>query len=154
MSFKQKKQYTNRSDHWNTPTELYNNIINKGYIDYNPAGSFIDPFNKNVNKYYNKKIYINPPFSLLAKKEMLDTIKGLIHNNNKILFLMPARTDTKYFHEFLKLSPKIYFIKGRLSFNDKGSAPFPTILLKFNEYGYLEEYLTIDKKGNKILNVY
>src|SRR5690625_200339 len=146
MSFKQKKQYTKRSDYWNTPSNLYNYIMNKGFIDYNPSGSFIDPFNKNVNKYYNEKIYINPPFSLLGKKEMLYTIKGLLWNGNKVLFLMPARTDTKYFHEFLKFSPIIYFIKGRLSFNDKGSAPFPTILLKFNEYGYLEKYLTLDKK--------
>lgn len=62
---------------------------------------------------------------------------------------MPARTDTKYFHELLKLKPKIYFIKGRLHFNDsKESAPFPTILLHFNNYIKCE-YLIFDIKEIK-----
>lgn len=153
MSFKQKKQYTKRSDYWNTPSELYNNLIGNGYEDYNPEGSIIQPFDNDVSKYHGLKIYINPPFSLLGNKEMLDTIKGLLRNDNKVLLLMPARTDTKYFHEFLKLKPKIYFIKGRLSFNDKGSAPFPSILLQFGTKDY-NEYFVIEKHGKGLTSKY
>jgi len=147
MSFKQKIQYTTKSDYWNTPSDLYNYLINSGWVDYNPSGSLIEPFNKNVSKYTGSKVYINPPFSLLGKKEMLDTIKGLLLNNNKVLLLMPARTDTKYFHEFLKLTPKIYFVKGRLAFNDKGSAPFPTILLEFSKKVYGNKYFVVERNG-------
>lgn len=146
MSFKQKIQYTKRSDYWNTPSDLYDHLINSGWVDYNPSGSLIQPFDVNVSKYNGFKIYINPPFSLLGKVEMLDTIKGLLLNNNKVLLLMPARTDTKYFHNFLELSPKIYFVKGRLAFNDKGSAPFPSILLKFGDKGWCEYYV-IERSG-------
>lgn len=148
MSFKQKIQYTNKSDYWNTPSDLYANIINEGWIDYNPADSMITPFNQNVSKYSGSKIYINPPFSLLSKQEMFETLVGLLVNNNKVLLLMPARTDTKYFHNFLKLAPRVYFIKGRLAFNDKGSAPFPTILLEFR-FTQSNEYFTIGRNGDR-----
>lgn len=67
-----------RSDYWNTPKKMYNEIINSGYIDYNPENSYIDPFDKNVNMYHNKKIFINPPFSILNKPEWIITVKGLL----------------------------------------------------------------------------
>lgn len=133
MSFKQKKQFTKRSDYWNTPKELYNHIINNlKYYDYNPANSFITPFNYNANLYYKDKIYINPPFSILSKHEFIETIQELIMYENELLLLIPARTDTRYFHRLLELKPEIYFIKGRLKFNDKGTAPFPSLIMMFN----------------------
>ena len=52
---------------------------------------------------------------------------------NKVALLIPSRTDTQYFHELIKLKPIIYFIKGRLHYNDSGTAPFPTILMIFNQ---------------------
>lgn len=67
-----------RSDYWNTPKKMYNEIINSGYIDYNPENSYIDPFDKNVNMYHNKKIFINPSFSILNKPEWIITVKGLL----------------------------------------------------------------------------
>lgn len=145
MSFKQKIQYTTKSDYWNTPKTIYNHIINNlKYIDYNPENSFISPFNENTHLYYKDKVYINPPFSILSKHEFIETIEELIIFGNEVLLLIPARTDTKYFHALLKYKPKIYVIKGRLKFNDKGSAPFPSLFLKFNNYDKCE-YITIER---------
>ena len=42
--------------------------------------------------------------------------------------MIPSRTDTKYFHKLLKRGGIIVFIKGRLKFSNKGSAPFPNII--------------------------
>lgn len=44
--------------------------------------------------------------------------------------LIPARTDTKYFHDHIYHKAEIRFIKGRLKFGDsKNSAPFPSMLV-------------------------
>ena len=131
MSFQQKKQFSNRSDYWNTPSKLYEYIINDlGYIDYNKANTMITPFNKKTDMYHDDKIYINPPFSILRKEEFYLTIKELVDNNNVILLLIPSRTDTKYFHRILdSFDISIYFIKGRLKYNDFGSAPFPSLFM-------------------------
>jgi site-specific DNA-methyltransferase (adenine-specific) len=47
--------------------------------------------------------------------------------------LIPARTDTKYFHEYIYNKAKeIRFIKGRLKFGDsKNPAPFPSMVVVF-----------------------
>ena len=48
--------------------------------------------------------------------------------------LMPARTDTRYFHDYIyqKENVEIRFIKGRLKFGDaKNSAPFPSMVVIF-----------------------
>ena len=52
--------------------------------------------------------------------------------NNAIVMLLPARTDTKWFHEYIYGKAEIRFIKGRLKFGDsKNSAPFPSMVVIF-----------------------
>ena len=51
--------------------------------------------------------------------------------------LLPARTDTKWFHDFVLGKAEIRFVKGRLKFGDsKNSAPFPSMVVVF--YGHNE----------------
>lgn len=118
-----------RSDYWNTPKDIYKKIIELGYIDYNPENSYINPFDKNAKLYFNQKIFINPPFSILNKREWIITIKELLKNQCDILLLLPARTDTKQFHELLNLGLYVEFIKGRLKYNDSKPAPFSSLWL-------------------------
>lgn len=99
-------------------------VIKKKYIDCFPFNSEYDEFQKD---YFNEKLFINPPFSKM--KEVSEWIIKQLEHRNKIVLLIPARTDTQYFHELIKYSPRIYFIKGRLHYNEEGSAPFPSIIL-------------------------
>ena len=53
----------------------------------------------------------------------------------EVHLLIPARTDTTYFQEYIYLYAKLDFIKGRLKFRDlmgtckePTSAPFPSIV--------------------------
>lgn len=46
--------------------------------------------------------------------------------------LLPARTDTKWFHEFIYNKAEIRFLKGRLKFGGAlNSAPFPSMIVIF-----------------------
>lgn len=47
------------------------------------------------------------------------------------VFLLPARTDTKWFHNLiLPFAKEIRFVKGRLKFGEaKNSAPFPSMIV-------------------------
>lgn len=52
--------------------------------------------------------------------------------------LIPARTDTKYFHEYIYKKAEIRFLKGRLKFLDetrkaRNSAPFPSMIVVFRD---------------------
>ena len=122
--------YSHKTDDWKTPSNLYNYFVENGYID---CFKYRSKENELLNHYSNEKLFINPPYSKMA-----EILKWLIEQiqNNKVVLLIPARTDTKYFHELLLFNPKIYFIKGRLHFNDsKRVAPFPSILMEFDHHG-------------------
>ena len=46
--------------------------------------------------------------------------------------LLPARTDTKWFHDYILGKAEIRFLKGRLKFGGcNNSAPFPSMVVVF-----------------------
>lgn len=50
--------------------------------------------------------------------------------NTLVVMLIPARTDTKYFHEYIYGKSEIRFIRGRLKFgNQQNAAPFPSMVV-------------------------
>ena len=55
------------------------------------------------------------------------------HENAEVVMLIPARTDTSYFHDYIYGKAKeIRFIRGRLKFGEsKNSAPFPSMVVVF-----------------------
>ena len=56
--------------------------------------------------------------------------------NGIAVMLVPARTDTGWFHEYIynKKDVEVRFLKGRLKFGgSKNSAPFPSMVVVFGE---------------------
>ena len=78
----------------------------------------------------NNRVWCNPPYG----REIKDWVKKA-HDEAKhaeTVMLLPARTDTKWFHDYA-IQHKVTFIKGRLKFgNGNVAAPFPSILVVFN----------------------
>jgi phage N-6-adenine-methyltransferase len=76
-------------------------------------------------------VFVNPPYSAVGEwveKAFNEAKKNFTH----VVMLLPVRTDTKWFHQFVMQANKIIFIKGRLKFgNAKNSAPFPSMIVEF-----------------------
>lgn len=52
--------------------------------------------------------------------------------DTKVVMLIPARTDTSYFHDYIYKKAEIRFIRGRLHYNEaKTGAPFPSMVVIF-----------------------
>ena len=47
--------------------------------------------------------------------------------------LIPARTDTRAFHDYIYGKAEIRFIKGRLKYGGIGVAPFPSMIVIFKD---------------------
>lgn len=127
-----KVMYSKNSDHWTTPKHIYDFYINKGYIDPCPLNSTID----NLTHDWDCGCYfINPPYSDI--KSWVDKAIYEHEKGRRITMLVPARTDTKWFHRLLDYGCHIQFIKGRLRFGEKGPAPFPSLLITLtkNQWG-------------------
>lgn len=124
--------FSKNSDNWRTPSDRYQEYMKDGFIDCFPYMADYDEFE---NVYFHKKLFVNPPYSKL--KLIPKWLKKQVDNGCLVHLLIPARTDTKYFHELLEMFPEVIFIKGRLHFNDsKAGAPFPSLILVFrSSYG-------------------
>ena len=121
---------TSLSPHWATPKWLYEELNKEFHFDYDPC-----PYKSNfdgLNKEWGKANYINPPYG----KEITKWIKRAYEvwqGGGICVMLLPSRTDTKWWHEYIMKASEIRFIKGRLKFNDcNNSAPFPSCIAIFN----------------------
>lgn len=132
--------FSSKSDHLETPKEIYNFFKEKGYIDPCPLN---EDYDKPLYPYRFKYLFINPPYSKIDI--WVDYVIERLKDCCSIALLVPARTDTARFHRLLGWKPRIYFIKGRLNFSNKGSAPFPSLLVYFS-YGWTSGfYYSLDK---------
>ncbi|MFA5658533.1 MAG: DNA N-6-adenine-methyltransferase [Oscillospiraceae bacterium] len=125
--------FSKKSDHWETPRDLYELLDQEFHFDFDPCPihANFDAFNVN----WGGVIFINPPYSNI--KNFLS--KGLAEmqagHAKTLVYLIPSRTDTCWFHELILANKaEIRFIKGRLKFQGgKYSAPFPSMVVVFRK---------------------
>ena len=79
-------------------------------------------------------VFCNPPYGRAIKDWVKKCSEESLKPNTTVVMLIPARTDTSYFHDYIYQKPnvEIRFIRGRLKFGDgKNSAPFPSMVVIF-----------------------
>lgn len=135
--------FSSEKEDWETPKEVFD-VLNKTFdFTLDPCAS---KENHKCKKYYTKeqdglkqswkdeKVFCNPPYGRELYKWVKKCADEADNNKALVVLLCPARTDTKWFHEFIWQKKGVYvnFIKGRLKFgNSKNSAPFPSMLVVF-----------------------
>jgi site-specific DNA-methyltransferase (adenine-specific) len=124
--------FSSASDHWATPAATYDALHAEFGFTFDPCPLMATEDGRKVK--WTGRVFCNPPYSKIA--EFLR--KGLYHlatgDCELLAFLIPSRTDTKWFHEYC-LHGEIRFLRGRLRFGDsKNSAPFPSMIVIFREW--------------------
>lgn len=139
---------TSNSYEWYTPLYLFNELNEQFNFELDPCA---DKTNRLGLKYFYTKeedgllkdwskfnsIYINPPYGRNISKWVEKAYNTFIKSNHSIdiVLLLPARTDTKWFHNYLVNEfCSVYFIKGRLRFYPSNNpAPFPSMICIFKK---------------------
>ena len=127
--------FTSLKQDWETPDEFYEMLDKEFNFDFDPCpiSNYTNGGTINgLTMEWGKSNYVNPPYN---SKEQDQFIKKGVEEWKKgktVVFLIPARTDTKRFHDFLLPNCEpgdIRFIKGRLTFKGaKHPAPFPSMV--------------------------
>lgn len=78
-----------------------------------------------------KRVFCNPPYGRelpkWIKKAHDEAEKGAL-----VVMLIPARTDTRAFHDYIYHQAEIRFLRGRIRFvGSKWNAPFPSMVVIF-----------------------
>jgi site-specific DNA-methyltransferase (adenine-specific) len=72
---------------------------------------------------------MNPPYGREIGKWIK---KACSASGAKVVCLLPARTDTAWWHDYIMPHGKIEFLRGRLKFGGhRNSAPFPSVIVIF-----------------------
>ena len=81
-------------------------------------------------------VFCNPPYGRKigqwVRKAYEEAKRG-----TTVVLLIPARTDTTYFHDYIYGKAEIRFVRGRLRFTDEegnayAPAPFPSMVVIYN----------------------
>jgi len=114
---------------WKTPKRFYEVLDAEFHFDFDPCP--VKPAFDGLEIEWGKRNFVNPPYGReipkWVKKGFEESCKGKL-----VVFLIPSRTDTKWWHEYIMKAEEIRFIKGRLHFDDaKNPAPFPSAIIVF-----------------------
>lgn len=134
--------FSSKKDNWSTPDDFYEMLNSEFEFTLDPCA---DDDNHKCNKYFTifddglkqdlggNNVFCNPPYGKDIKKCDKKYHEESKKPNTNIVMLIPARTDTSYFHEYIyNKASEIRFLKGRLKFgNSKNSAPFPSMIVIF-----------------------
>ena len=133
--------FSSKTDNWATPQDFYDRLNKRFNFELDPCA---DAANHKCQIYYTKeqdglqqdwskyRTYVNPPYGREIGKWVEKAYETNKEHGNLIVMLLPARTDTRWFHNWIYGKAEIEFIKGRLKFgNSKDSAPFPSMIVIF-----------------------
>ena len=134
-----KAYFTSNSDEWETPQALFDELDEEFHFNLDPCAT---PSTAKCEKYYTAsdnglarswggyRVFCNPPYSEISKWVEKCYREG-IKDNTVVVMLIPSRTDTRYFHNFIYQRAEVRFVRGRVKFGGKSNAPFPSMIVIF-----------------------
>ena len=135
-----KALFSSATDMWETPKDLFDEL-NEEFrfqtdvcaVEQNAKCKYYyTPEQDWLKQIWAGVCWCNQPYGRGIEKWMEKAYKS----NATVVCLVPARTDTRWFHEFVLGKAEIRFIRGRLKFgNSKNSAPFPSMLVIYRKDG-------------------
>jgi len=122
--------FSSQKTNWKTPSGFYKKLNKEFHFDFDPCPA--NPRFNGLKIAWKQRNFVNPPYGrvlpLWVKKAFEESQKGKI-----VVLLIPSRTDTRYWHDYVMKADEIRFIKGRLKFSGhKNSAPFPSCIVIFD----------------------
>lgn len=132
---------------WETPQDFFDELNEEFHFNLDVCAN---ETNHKCDNYFSEEqdglkqswlgytSFCNPPYGRQRTEPWVRKAYTTMHEatnyDTVIVMLLPARTDTKWFHNYIYKNPlcKIRFIRGRLKFGDeKNSAPFPSMVVIF-----------------------
>jgi phage N-6-adenine-methyltransferase len=130
--------FSSKTDLWATPQYFFDQLNAKynfeidvcASIDNAKCQKYFTIENDGLSQKWHGVCWMNPPYGREIIKWMKKAYESSLQGAT-VVCLVPARTDTKWWHEYA-MKGKIEFIRGRLKFgNSKNSAPFPSAIVIF-----------------------
>lgn len=130
--------YSSKTDMWATPQDFFDALDAEFHFTLDACAvkenakcaAYYTPEQNGLDQPWTGQVWCNPPYGRNVGqwvKKAHDTASG-----GGIVMLLPARTDTRWFHDYIYGKTEVRFIKGRLKFGGcQNAAPFPSMVVIF-----------------------
>ena len=137
--------FSSKNMNFSTPQDFFDKLNEEFRFTLDACA---DEFNHKCERYYTveqdalkqdwsgETVFCNPPYGRhighFVKKCFREVYAGKCRC---AVMLIPARTDTKWFHDYIYNKSEVRFVKGRLKFGGmENSAPFPSMVVIFRHF--------------------
>jgi len=133
--------FSSKTDQWATPQAFFDELNQEFNFNLDPCA---DEQNHKCERFFTVKenglaqdwggyrVFCNPPYGSAIKEWVAKCYWEGHKENTLVVLLIPARTDTAYFHDYIQHRAEIRFIRGRLKFgSSQTGAPFPSMVVIF-----------------------
>ena len=130
---------SNRQD-WSTPWDFYTKLDAEFHFTLDACATakntkhpnYFSPEDDALTKNWTGIIFMNPPYGRGIIKWVRKAYEEA-QAGATVVCLLPARTDTAWFHDFCKKGD-ITFVRGRIKFSGAQAAPFPSMIVVFRGF--------------------
>ena len=128
--------FSSKTDLWETPQDLFNKYDAIYHFETDVCAlpknakckRFFTPEMDGLKQEWTGVCWCNPPYG----RQIGSWVEKAVKSFATVVMLLPARTDTKWFHDWCLPYGKIEFLRGRLKFGGcENSAPFPSMVVVF-----------------------
>jgi phage N-6-adenine-methyltransferase len=125
-------------DAWETPQEFFDKLDKEFHFtldvcatdDNHKCDVYFTKEDDGLSQEWSGVCWMNPPYG----KEIRHWIKKASEADCTVVCLLPARTDTSYWHDYvIPKASEIRFVRGRLKFSGAGPAPFPSAVVIYKK---------------------
>jgi len=135
--------FSSADNTWETPQDFFQKLDEEFNFTLDPCATaetakcekyYTEADNGLQQDWQGESVFMNPPYGREIKHWLKKAYEESRKYHTQVVCLIPSRTDTKYWHEYVMKANEIRFVKGRLKFgNATNSAPFPSAVVIFGE---------------------
>ena len=140
--------FSSKTDLWETPQDFFDKLNARFQFETDVCAlpenakckRFFTPEMDGLKQEWTGVCWMNPPYGRQIGKWVQKAYESARDNLATVICLLPARTDTRWFHDYILPHAEVQFIKGRIKFGGaKENAPFPNMLVTFYPGGEFNE---------------
>jgi phage N-6-adenine-methyltransferase len=132
--------FSSATDEWATPQNLFDALDRIFHFTLDvcatsanaKCSAFYTREQDGLSQPWRGTIWCNPPYGR-AIPRWVERAFEAARAGATVVMLVPARTDTAWWHNYVRRADTVTLLRGRLKFGGtKNSAPFPSAIVTFN----------------------
>jgi len=134
--------FSSKSSEWDTPQDFFDKLNAQFDFTLDPCATeasakcdtYFTPEDDGLSQSWKgHTVFVNPPYGRGIGAWLKKGYEESKQHNTMVVMLIPSRTDTKWWHDYVMKAKEVHLVRGRLKFgSSENAAPFPSAVAVFH----------------------